>query len=79
MYNHSLTLLMKMYNEMLNTTVSVFDDAPHWRLLREYGGHLSIEEFRGCFNKIDYEEHGIIKNTPTFRSIGHLFEEKIKF
>lgn len=79
MYNHSLNLLMKMYNEMLGTTNSVIDEAPHWRLLREYGGHMSITDFRASFNKTAYEEHGIIKNTPCFRSIGHLFEEKIKF
>lgn len=79
MYDNSLFLLMKMYNEMMGTTISVIDCAPHWRLLTEYGGHLSISEFRNSFNKTNYEEHGYIKITPSFRSIGHLFEEKIKF
>lgn len=79
LYNNSLILLMKMYNEMLGTTISVIDSAPHWRLLLEYGGHMSITEFRNCFNKTDYEKHGVIRNTPAFRSVGHLFEEKIKF
>ena len=29
-------------------------DAPHWNLLKEFGGHLSIEEFRSTFGKIKY-------------------------
>lgn len=78
-YNHSLTLLAKMYNDMLGTTVSVIDTAPHWRALEEYGGHLSISEFRNSFSKADYEEHGIIRNIPSYRSVGFLYEEKIKF
>ena len=78
-YNHSLTLLTKMYNDMLGTTVSVIDTAPHWRNLEEYGGHLSISEFRNSFSKADYEEHGIIRNIPSYRSVGFLYEEKIKF
>lgn len=79
MYNNSLNLLMKMYNEMLDTTTAVIDAAPHWRTLTNYGGHLSITEFRSCFNKTDYECHGITRNIPSFRSIGVMFEEKIKF
>jgi len=79
MYNNSLTLLMRMYNEMLGTTISVIDSAPHWRLLQEYGGHLSITEFRKSFDKAEYEEHGIINNIPSYRSVGFIYEERIKF
>ena len=79
MYNQSLTLLMRMYNEMFGVTIHVIDSAPHWRVLKEYGGNLSIIEFRNSFSKADYEEHGIIINTPSYRSIGFLYEEKIKF
>ena len=79
MYNNSLILLMRMYNEMLGTTVSVIDTAPHWRVLEEYGGHLSISEFRNSFNKAQYEDHGVIRSLPSYRSVGFLYEEKIKF
>ena len=49
--------------------------APHWRLLEEYGGTLSIEKFKENCRKIEYEPKGICR---TFKSIGHAFEEKIK-
>lgn len=79
MYNNSLQLLMKLYRDMTGMLVSSIDEAPHWRLLREYGGNMSITKFREGFNKVEYEEHGIIQNTPLFHSVGHLYEEKIKF
>ena len=49
--------------------------APHWRLLEEYGGILTIEKFRESFSNVEYENKGLYK---PFRSIGFAFEEKIK-
>jgi hypothetical protein len=85
LYDNSEMLLIKMYNDIMlsddKITENVFsiDPAPNWRLLKEYGGSLSIEEFRNNFNKIEYENFGYVKNFPTFNSIGVLFEKKIKF
>lgn len=79
-YDQSEMLLLKMYNDMMGTRMEVIDPAPHWRLLREYGGNKTIVEFRGTFNKVEYEFHGTIRqDLPLYRPIGHLFEEKIKF
>lgn len=78
LYDQSDNLLMKMYNNMMGTRMIIIDRARHWRMLREYGGNLTIEEFRNGFNKIDYEYHGTIQGSP-FRASGMLFEEKIKF
>jgi hypothetical protein len=79
-YEQSEMLLLKMYNEMMGTKTEIIDPAPHWRLLKEYGGNKTISEFRATFNKVDHDFHGTIKyNMPLFRPIGHLFEEKIKF
>lgn len=79
MYDYSNLLLIKMYNTLINTTISKINPAPHWRLLEEYGGHLNIIKFRENFNKIEYEYQGNTKNIPKFVSVGILFEEKIKF
>lgn len=49
--------------------------APHWRLLEEYGGTLTIEKFRESFTNVEYENKGMYK---PFRSIGFAFEEKLK-
>lgn len=79
-YDQSEMLLLKMYNDMMGTRMEVIDPAPHWRLLREYGGNKTIAEFRGTFNKVEHEFHGTIRQAlPLYRPIGHLFEEKIKF
>ena len=81
-YDLSQMLLLKMYNDIVDSKVNdvvVIKPAPHWRLLTEYGGSLSIKEFRGNFNKIEYENFGMIKNFPEFNPMGVLHEEKIKF
>ena len=67
-----------MYNEINpeNQNIEIIP-APHWRMLSDFGGSLSIEEFRESFNKIRYVHHGTceIKNC----SIGNLYEDQIKF
>lgn len=78
LYDNSIMLLTKMYNELTNTNNSVIYPAPHWRTLEQYGGHLNIMYFRDSFNNIDYEYHGITRNIK-FIPIGSLYEEKLKF
>ncbi len=74
MYNNSETLLIKMYNELNSENVEEIIPAPHWRMLCEFGGTLTIEQYRETFNKIAYIDHGII-----CVSIGRLFEDNLKF
>lgn len=78
-YDRSSMLLMKMYNDMLNTMITIISPAPHWRTLEQYGGHLNIMKFRDGFNNVDYECHGNTNSVPNFLPIGSLFEEKIRF
>lgn len=59
----------------LLTNGADINTAPHWRLLSVYGGNMSIDEFRTCFNRVEYNYHGVYK----LNHICHLFEEKIKF
>jgi hypothetical protein len=51
--------------------------APSWRLLVEYGGNLSINNFRNRFNKCNYENFGTV--CSKIKSIQYVFEEKITF
>jgi hypothetical protein len=78
LYDNSLLLLNKMYNEITGTLNSVISVAPHWRTLEQYGGHLNILQFRDSFNNIDYEYHGFSRNV-NFVPLTSLYEEKIKF
>lgn len=79
LYDNSLSLLLKMYNKMMGTKINTIDTAPHWRILKEYGGQTPVSLFRLGFNKVEYDSHGTIQNFPEFRPIGFLYEERFKF
>ena len=79
LYEHSEFLLSKLYFDMFGVKNVVINPAPHWRLLIEYGGNLTINQFRDNFNKTKYDFHGTVKNQDIFKPIGSLFEEKINF
>ena len=53
--------------------------APHWRMLKEYGGQLSINDFREKFNKCMYDFYGTVKISSIYKPTGMLYEEKINF
>ena len=72
-------LLLKMYNDIYPSAIPFIEEAPHWRKLQHYGGDLNIDQFRSSFNKIEYKDHGMIFDIPKFKSLGCLFEEKLKF
>lgn len=78
-YDNSTMLLYKMYFDFTNSKLFSIDPAPHWRTLSVYGGDLTIEKFRDSFSKSHYEQHGIVKQIPRQKSIGILYEEKLKF
>ena len=91
LYDTSEYLLTKLYFDMnLSDTedsttkfdknnIIFIESAPNWRLLQEYGGYLTISKFRENLNKIIYEYRGIINPEIYFKTIGHIYEEKIKF
>ena len=60
-YRESLTLLLLLYSKLTNRTVFTIPEAPHWKLLKAYGGHLTIEEFRQTFGKLEYVQTPNIK------------------
>lgn len=92
LYNLSEMLLLKMYKEIFpSTNIIDIQPAPHWRKLKEYGGDKTIKEFRDSFNKVEYKNFGFTSleddisdynsndNFPLTKSMGMLFEEKLKF
>jgi hypothetical protein len=76
MYDMSHMLLTKIYNKLNNTKAVTITPAPNWRVLKEYGGHISISKFRSNFGKIDYDYSGY---TQKCLPIAYLYEEKVKF
>lgn len=79
LFEHSEFLLSKLYFDMFGIKNVIINPAPHWTLLAEYGGTLTINHFRENFNKTKYDCHGILRNQDIFKPIGLLFEEKINF
>lgn len=74
LYNLSTTLLLKICKECNpNKKITKIIPAGSWRLLQEYGGYLTISEFRKSFDTVEYEYNGLINFVP----IGHIYEEKI--
>lgn len=77
-YVNSRFLLYQLLNKTFIQSDLKIDPAPHWRLLKDYGGHLSIEEFRESFYKIKYNDlNQYISLFPNNISIGYLYEQKI--
>jgi hypothetical protein len=57
------------YSEHYLRDIFSFDDqkcAPHWRLLENYGGNMTIEEFRKSFTNTIYTPDGIVYNPICF-------------
>ncbi len=55
-YRESISLTLLYYSQVFNKEImySNLVTAPHWSLLKNYGGNLEIEEFRNEFQRIQY-------------------------
>ena len=54
-YKESASLLQTLYYSFFNKKMPRLIPAPSWRLLEEYGGHLTISKFRQTFCLVEYE------------------------
>ena len=78
-YSESENLLRQYFYTFFDKNI-IFEQAPSWRLLTTYGGHLSITQFRKNFNIICYKNlKELVKLIPGTKVLGFLFEKKIKF
>jgi hypothetical protein len=72
-YRESYSLLHTLYESFVNKKMNKIIPAPHWRLLKSYGGNMNIEEYRNSFNTIDYE---FIFNIRDMKTISKVYREK---
>ena len=79
MYKESLYLLMMLYSNIHGHFPSKMKPAPSWRLLKEYGGYMTIHEFRNGFNVNCYNQKGFIGELPIIKPLGRVFEETYLF
>lgn len=75
-YEKSKVLLSKMYKDFSSgNSIKEINKAPDWRLLKPYGGILTIDDFRESFINVEYNNQGIVKD---MRSIGYLYEKRFR-
>ena len=80
LYNKSSQFLHEIFYRIFSDSKKGIIAAPSWRLLENYGGTLTIDDFRDSFNRVEYSNiDNWIKDLPHLRPIGFLFEEKIRF
>lgn len=75
-YKNSSTLLTLLYLLIYGVIVNI-EPADTWKVLKRWGGHLTIEEYRSSFGKIEYVMTPNIKR-PFMISTGSYIEEIVK-
>jgi hypothetical protein len=79
LYTSCEALLNRIYYTVFGSRSLPLIEAPSWRLLKNYGGHVSIEEYRKNFYKVEYlSADNVIYPFPKSKCIGFLFERNIK-
>lgn len=79
LYHNSENYIKKMYYDIFGPNAAPLVPAPSWRLLKNYGGHMTIEEYRKNFYKVDFfDVDNIICPFPNAKPIGFLFEKQIR-
>ena len=75
-YKDSIRLLAMMAcdNEQIQDPLTI-SPSPPWRFLQQYGGHLTVDQYREMIGRMVYKEKGIIQIQP----ITTLYEEDEKF
>lgn len=82
-YTASMNLLTQLYTKAFGRAPPVggIERAPSWRLLKDYGGPMSIEEFRSSFSCVKYDDindHVYIPPVgPYVSTVGRLFERRM--
>jgi len=70
-YSESKTLLYTMYKECIGNELTKIKASPHWRLLKNFGGPFTIDEYRQAINIIEYEQSCVYMKT-----VHKMFTEK---
>lgn len=78
-YRYSENLLSHIYVQTFGENAQPITAAPSWRILKEYGGPLSIAEYRKNFYKVEYKDiYNVMYPSTKFKMIGFLYEKQVK-
>lgn len=70
--------LLSLLISILYKRRDIIPAAPSWKLLKEYGGHLTIQEFRSSFGKLEYQETVNTRRPYMFCSSQYISEKRLK-
>jgi hypothetical protein len=76
-YKDSNSLLSLLYKIFYGRPPD-FPEAPSWKLLKEYGGHYTIEEFRASFGQLEFAETVNIRRPYMFCTSQYIAEKRVK-
>lgn len=76
-YKESLTLLTLMWMKITGRCISI-PRAPTWKVLIEYGGHLTIDEYRATFGLLLYIETVSAQRPYMFCSSKYIEERRMR-
>lgn len=76
-YKKSLALLSQLYTK-LTGEIRIMPTASSWKMLIEYGGHLTPEEFRASTGVLHYTETVNIKRPLMYCSSMYFQEKRVK-
>lgn len=78
LYKDSEMLLKRIFMQTYSTEKAHILPAPHWRLLKSFGGILSIDDFRENCKNTHFISDGIVRPEIRTFPIGHVYEERIR-
>ena len=73
-YKESYSLLHCLYYNLVGKKIAKIIPSAHWRLLKDFGGPFSIEEYRSKFNLVDYK---FMFNIRDMKSISKIYKETV--
>jgi hypothetical protein len=76
-YKESSTSLTLLYSILFGKVINI-PRAPSWKILKDYMGHLTIQEFRATFGQLVYDETVNIRRPYMFSSSRYISEKKVK-
>lgn len=77
-FKNSLTLMTLLYSKLFGKIITI-PTAPTWKLLKQYGGHLTPEEYISSFGRLEYTETVNIRRPYMFSSSNYIQEQRIRF
>ena len=76
-FKESLTLLSLLYSKLFGKLVTI-PPAPTWKVLQDYGGHLTEEEYLETFGRLVYTETVNIRRPYMFSSSAYIQETRVR-